>query len=57
MVQAALHKEVIVEEVFDKELIGGFVLTVGDKQVNASVKEQLDKLKKGFNYNPYLSKL
>ena len=28
----------------------GFVLTVGDKQVNASVKEQLDKLKKGFNY-------
>jgi len=57
VVQAALHKEVIVEEVFDKELIGGFVLTVGDKQVNASVKEQLDKLKKGFNYNPYLSKL
>jgi F-type H+-transporting ATPase subunit delta len=57
VVQSALHKEVIVEEVFDKELSGGFVLTVGDKQVNASVKEQLDKLKKGFDYNPYLSKL
>jgi F-type H+-transporting ATPase subunit delta len=57
LVKQNLQKEVVLEEVFDKELIGGFVLTVGDKQVNASVKEQLDKLKKGFNYNPYLSKL
>jgi F-type H+-transporting ATPase subunit delta len=57
LVKQNLNKEVVLEEVFDKELIGGFVLTVGDKQVNASVKEQLDKLKKGFDYNPYLSKL
>jgi F-type H+-transporting ATPase subunit delta len=41
-------KEVIVKEKVNENLIGGFILKVGDKQFDASIANGLNKLKKDF---------
>ncbi|WP_448520595.1 ATP synthase F1 subunit delta [Rhodoflexus sp.] len=41
----------------DPELIGGFILTIGDRQIDDSVKSQLNNLRKAFSYNPYVKEL
>lgn len=43
----------LVEKV-DENLIGGFVLNVGDKQIDASIKSKLKSLKTKFSENPYI---
>jgi len=35
-------------------LIGGFVLNVDDRQIDASIKSKLKTLKLKFSHNPYL---
>jgi F-type H+-transporting ATPase subunit delta len=40
--------EVILNATVDESLIGGFVLTVGDKQFDASISSKLSQLKKDF---------
>jgi F-type H+-transporting ATPase subunit delta len=40
--------EVIVKEKVNENLIGGFILKVGDKQFDASIANGLNKLKKDF---------
>ncbi|GHN00463.1 ATP synthase subunit delta [Cytophagales bacterium WSM2-2] len=47
-------KEVELIEKVDKDLIGGFILNVGDRQIDASVKNKLKSLKVKFSENPYL---
>ncbi len=47
-------KQVEVEEKVDPQMIGGFVLTVGDKQIDASIKNQLKTLEREFSQNPYI---
>ena len=46
--------EVQMEERVDENLIGGFVLRVGDREFNASVANKLQKLKREFVSNPYI---
>ncbi len=41
-------------EKIDKEMIGGFVLNVGDRQIDASIKNKLQALKVKFSHNPYI---
>lgn len=41
-------KEVVVKEKVNENLIGGFILKVGDKQFDASIASGLSKLKKEF---------
>ena len=41
-------------EKVDADLIGGFILNVGDKQVDASIKSKLKTLKVKFSENPYI---
>lgn len=41
-------KEVIIKEKVNENLIGGFILKVGDKQFDASIAGSLNKLKKEF---------
>lgn len=48
------RKEVELEEKVDKDLIGGFILNVEDKQIDASIKNNLRKLKLKFSENPYI---
>ena len=47
-------KQVEIEEKIDPEMIGGFVLNVGDRQVDASIKNKLKALKLKFSQNPYI---
>lgn len=46
------EKVELVEKV-DASLIGGFILNVGDQQVDASVASRLRGLRHSFSHNPY----
>lgn len=55
IVQELSHKNLIeLEEKVEKDLIGGFVLNVGDKQIDASISNKLKELKLSFSHNPYV---
>ncbi|HTL83314.1 MAG TPA: ATP synthase F1 subunit delta [Bacteroidia bacterium] len=43
----------LVEKV-NKDLIGGFVLRIGDKQVDSSIIRQIKELERNFKDNPYV---
>ena len=47
-------KLVEIDEKVDKALIGGFILNIGDRQIDASIRSKLEKLKLGFSENPYI---
>ncbi|ULC59779.1 ATP synthase F1 subunit delta [Flaviramulus sp. BrNp1-15] len=44
-------KNVEIENIIDESILGGFILRVGDVQYNASVANQLNKLKREFTLN------
>jgi F-type H+-transporting ATPase subunit delta len=48
---------VILEEKVDPALIGGFVLRIGDIQIDDSVRSSLARLKNDFKDTSYISKL
>lgn len=47
-------KQVELEEKVDKDLIGGFILNVGDRQIDASIKSKLKVLRNKFSENPFV---
>jgi len=47
-IEAAIGGKIILTAKVDPSLIGGFVLTVGDRQVDTSIANDLSKLKKEF---------
>jgi F-type H+-transporting ATPase subunit delta len=48
------NQNVELKEIVDPSLIGGFVLEVGDKQIDASIKSRLKALQLNFSQNPYI---
>jgi F-type H+-transporting ATPase subunit delta len=44
-------KDIEVESIVDESILGGFVLRIGDIQYNASIANQLSKLKREFTLN------
>ncbi len=50
-VKELTKKEVVLENIVDENILGGFILRVGDKQFNASVSNKLNKLKREFTLN------
>jgi F-type H+-transporting ATPase subunit delta len=46
-------KEIELTESVDASLLGGFVLNVGDRQFDSSLKSRLKSLKRKFTENPY----
>jgi F-type H+-transporting ATPase subunit delta len=54
LVKSTTTGEVDLIEKTDKSLLGGFVLTVGDKQIDASVARKLNDLRKNFTENPFV---
>lgn len=50
-------KDIELIEKVDTEMIGGFVLNVGDRQIDTSIKNKLKALKVKFSYNPYIKEL
>ena len=49
--KALTGKDVEVENIIDESILGGFILRIGDTQYNASVANQLNKLKQEFTLN------
>jgi F-type H+-transporting ATPase subunit delta len=55
MVKSISKKDKVeLKEEIDKDMIGGFVLDVGDKQIDASLKNKLKMLKVKLSHNPYI---
>lgn len=52
--QISDRKQIELEEKIDADMIGGFVLTVGDRQIDASIKNKLKTLSTKFSQNPYV---
>ena len=50
-------KQVEIKEKVDKDLIGGFILNVGDRQIDASIRSKLRTLKVKFNENYYIKEV
>ncbi|NOT75467.1 MAG: ATP synthase F1 subunit delta [Cyclobacteriaceae bacterium] len=48
------QKQVEIHEKVDKDLIGGFILNVGDRQIDASIRSKLKSLKMKFTENFYV---
>ena len=55
LVKSTNGSEVELVEEVDKDIIGGFVITIDDKQIDASVKSQLNKLRHTFSENAYIA--
>ena len=54
IVKGVSKSEVVLEEKIDKDIIGGFIIRVGDKQVDASIARKLNSLKRSFKENPFI---
>lgn len=50
-------KQIELVEKIDSGLIGGFVLNVGDRQVDASIRNKIKTLEVKFSQNPYIKEL
>ena len=46
--------EVELTEFVDENILGGVIIRMGDKQLDASVSRNIKKLKKSFNKNLYI---
>jgi F-type H+-transporting ATPase subunit delta len=55
--QLSKKSKIELEEKVDQNLIGGFVLNVDDRQIDASIKSKLKSLKLRFSQNPYVKEL
>jgi F-type H+-transporting ATPase subunit delta len=55
VLRKAGHNNIELVEKVDASLIGGFVLRVGDNQIDSSVSNSLLRLKNEFEGNPYKS--
>jgi F-type H+-transporting ATPase subunit delta len=54
VVKKSSNSEVELVEKIDKDLIGGFIIRVGDKQDDTSISRKLKSLYRTFNENPYI---
>ena len=52
--QISVFDKVELKEEVNEEIIGGFVLTVGDRQIDDSLKSKLKALELRFSQNPYI---
>lgn len=57
IVKGSTKSEVVLEEKINKDLIGGFILRVGDQQVDASILRQIKNLDRSFSENPYVREI
>ncbi len=56
IVKNSVKSEIELIEKVDKNIIGGFILRMGDQQYDASIASELRKLTKEFASNPYVRK-
>jgi F-type H+-transporting ATPase subunit delta len=53
LIKGAGNSEVVLEEKINKDIIGGFIIRVGDKQIDASIARKLNNLKRNFKESPF----
>jgi F-type H+-transporting ATPase subunit delta len=51
------YQNIELEEKVDKDIIGGFVLQIGDKLVDASIAYDLKAIAKQFENNDFIYKI
>jgi F-type H+-transporting ATPase subunit delta len=56
-IEKALNRKVLLESKVNPDLIGGFILTVGDKQFDTSISSGLNDLKREFLSDKFVSQL
>lgn len=56
-IKTLTRKAVTIKSTVDPDIIGGFILRVGDKQYDASINGKFNLLKREFEDNYYISKL
>lgn len=54
VIEKHTHHKVQLEERIDPDVIGGFILRFGDKQLDASIATELELLRRVFNKNLYV---
>ncbi|HAR20859.1 MAG TPA: ATP synthase F1 subunit delta [Cytophagales bacterium] len=57
MVEIQSGKKAEIEEFVKEDLIGGYILRIGDSQIDDSIKSKLLKIKTTFTENQYIPKL
>ncbi len=57
IVKGTGNSEVVLQEKINTDIIGGFILRIGDKQVDASIARKLNTLKRSFKENPYIKEI
>ncbi|WP_207433389.1 ATP synthase F1 subunit delta [Sabulibacter ruber] len=57
MVVDRTGKTVELQEVVDPSVVGGYVLRIGDQQIDNTVRSNVQRLKNKFKENPYITKL
>jgi F-type H+-transporting ATPase subunit delta len=57
VVESKTGKKVEMEEFVKEDLIGGYILRIGDLQIDNSVKTKLHTIKKSFSENHYIPKI
>ena len=55
MIKTMSHKDVEITENVDADIIGGYKVRVGDKQLDATLKGKLKRLQTEFKDNPYVA--
>jgi F-type H+-transporting ATPase subunit delta len=56
LVKGTSQSEVVLEEKINKDIIGGFIIRVGDKQIDASIARKLEDLKREFKEGSFVKK-
>jgi len=54
LVRKTSTAEIELKETINKNLIGGFVLRIGDQQLDASIQRTIKDLSRSFSDNPYV---
>lgn len=49
--------KIIIKQDIDSSIIGGYILRVGDKQIDSSLRSKISELRKMFHSNYYVSQL
>ena len=57
IVKKSTGSSVELNEIIDKDIIGGFILRWGDRQIDASVVNSLSEMKQEFRKNLYTKEL
>jgi F-type H+-transporting ATPase subunit delta len=57
LVEKQTGKKAEIEEFVKEDLIGGYILRIGDTQIDDSIKSKLQKIKTNFTENQYIPKL